>query len=123
MLIVGVCLVSLFACRPERSEDEIRSIAQSEILSAMATEREATGDEVQSLRDLVTTQEAEIDTLQQRLDVRDRHISELQAVLSTGLLSTEKSKETVIGGLEETAASMSLRGSVIAHRSATTTTK
>ena len=50
MLIVGVCLVSLFACRPERSEDEIRSIAQSEILSAMATEREATGDEVQSLR-------------------------------------------------------------------------
>ena len=71
----------------------------------------------------MTTQEAEIDTLQQRLDVRDRHISELQAVLSTGLLSTEKSKETVIGGLEETAASMSLRGSVIAHRSATTTTK
>ena len=42
------------------------------------------------------------------------------AVLSTGLLSTEKSKETVIGGLEETSASISLRGSVIAHRSTTT---
>ena len=43
------------------------------------------------------------------------------AVLSTGLLSTEKSKETVIGGLEETSASISLRGSVIAFESATTT--
>ena len=37
------------------------------------------------------------------------------AVLSTGLLSSEKSKETVLGGLEETAATIALRGSVIAH--------
>ena len=39
------------------------------------------------------------------------------AVLSTGLLSSEKSKETVLGGLEETAATIVLRGAVIAHRS------
>ena len=43
------------------------------------------------------------------------------AVLSTGLLSTEKSKETVIGALEETSASVSLRGSVIAHMGTSTT--
>ena len=35
------------------------------------------------------------------------------AVLSTGLLSSEKSKETVLGGLEETSSTMNLRGSVI----------
>ena len=39
------------------------------------------------------------------------------AVLSTGLLSSEKSKETVLGGLEETAATITMRGSVIAHTS------
>ena len=37
------------------------------------------------------------------------------AVLSTGLLSSEKSKEAVLGGLEETQATLVLRGSVIAH--------
>ena len=36
------------------------------------------------------------------------------AVLSTGLLSSEKSKETVLGGLEETSATLTLRGGVIA---------
>ena len=36
------------------------------------------------------------------------------AVLSTGLLSSEKSKETIIGDLEETSATLVLRGSVIA---------
>ena len=36
------------------------------------------------------------------------------AVLSTGLLSSERSKETVIGGLEETSATLTLRGSIIA---------
>ena len=41
------------------------------------------------------------------------------AVLSTGLLSSEKSKETVLGGLEETQSTISLRGSVIAHASTT----
>ncbi len=35
------------------------------------------------------------------------------AVLSTGLLSSEKSKETVLGGLEETSATLSIRGAVI----------
>ena len=35
------------------------------------------------------------------------------AVLSTGLLSSEKSKETVLGGLEETSSTMTLRGSVV----------
>ena len=35
------------------------------------------------------------------------------AVLSTGLLSSEKSKETVLGGLEETSSTMRLMGSVI----------
>ena len=37
------------------------------------------------------------------------------AVLSTGLLSSEQAKETVLGGLSETAASIALRGSVIGH--------
>ncbi len=37
------------------------------------------------------------------------------AVLSTGLLSSEKSKETVLGGLEETGATLAMKGSVIAH--------
>ena len=41
------------------------------------------------------------------------------AVLSTGLLSSEKSKETIIGGLEETSATLVLRGSVIAKSTAT----
>ena len=35
------------------------------------------------------------------------------AVLSTGLLSSEKSKETVLGGLEETSSTIAVRGSVI----------
>ena len=41
------------------------------------------------------------------------------AVLSTGLLSSEKSKETVLGGLEETQSTIVLRGSVIGHASTT----
>ena len=41
------------------------------------------------------------------------------AVLSTGLLSSEKSKETIIGGLEETSATLVLRGSVIGKSTAT----
>ena len=41
------------------------------------------------------------------------------AVLSTGLLSSEKSKETVLGGLAETQSTVALRGSVIAHSSST----
>ena len=41
------------------------------------------------------------------------------AVLSTGLLSSEKSKETVLGGLEETGATIAIKGSVIAHTDAT----
>ncbi len=41
------------------------------------------------------------------------------AVLSTGLLSSEKSKETILGGLEETSATMVLRGSVIGHATST----
>ena len=35
------------------------------------------------------------------------------AVLSTGLLSSEKSKETVLGGLEETSSTLSVRGDVV----------
>ena len=35
------------------------------------------------------------------------------AVLSTGLLSSEKSKETVLGGLEETSSTLSVRGDII----------
>ena len=40
------------------------------------------------------------------------------AVLSTGLLSSEKSKETVLGGLAETSSTISLRGDVIATANA-----
>ena len=40
------------------------------------------------------------------------------AVLSTGLLSSEKSKEVVLGGLAETSATLTLRGSVIADSKA-----
>ena len=36
------------------------------------------------------------------------------AVLSTGLLSSEKAKETVLGGLEETSSTLTIRGGVIA---------
>jgi archaellin len=36
------------------------------------------------------------------------------AVLNTGLLSSEKSKEATLGGLEETSATLSLRGRVVA---------
>ena len=36
------------------------------------------------------------------------------AVLNTGLLSSEKSKEAALGGLEETSSTLSLRGQVIA---------
>ena len=36
------------------------------------------------------------------------------AVLSTGLLSSEKSKETVLGGLAETSSTISIRGDIIA---------
>ena len=36
------------------------------------------------------------------------------AVLSTGLLSSEKSKETVLGGLSETSSTISIRGDIIA---------
>ena len=36
------------------------------------------------------------------------------AVLSTGLLSSEKSKETVLGALEETSSTLTIRGGVIA---------
>ena len=35
------------------------------------------------------------------------------AVLSTGLLSSEKSRETVLGGLEETSSTLSVRGDII----------
>ena len=38
------------------------------------------------------------------------------AVLTTGLLSTEKSKEAVLGGLEETESTMVVKGSVVAHK-------
>ena len=40
------------------------------------------------------------------------------AVLSSGLLGTEKSKETVLGSLEETQATLVLRGSVVANKNA-----
>ena len=40
------------------------------------------------------------------------------AVLSTGLLSSEKSKETVLGGLEETSSTLSVRGSVVGDSNA-----
>ena len=35
------------------------------------------------------------------------------AVLSTGLLSSEKSKETVLGGLAETSSTLSIRGDIV----------
>src|SRR3972149_10854968 len=41
------------------------------------------------------------------------------AVLSTGLLSSEKSKETVLGGLSETSATIVLKGAVIGYRMGT----
>ena len=41
------------------------------------------------------------------------------AVLSTGLLSSEKSKETVLGGLEETSLTLSIRGDVIGDADST----
>ena len=40
------------------------------------------------------------------------------AVLSTGLLSSEKSKETVLGGLEETSSTLTIRGDVIGDANA-----
>ena len=40
------------------------------------------------------------------------------AVLSTGLLSSEKSKETVLGGLEETSSTLSIRGDIIGDANA-----
>ena len=45
------------------------------------------------------------------------------AVLSTGLLSSEKSKEAIIAGLEETSATLVIRGSIIATRDTTTSTQ
>ena len=42
------------------------------------------------------------------------------AIHGTGLLSSEESKETVLGGLEETSATMSLRGEVVAEANAGT---
>jgi len=43
------------------------------------------------------------------------------AVLNTGLLSSEKSKEAALGGLEETSATLSIRGDVIADANASKT--
>ena len=43
------------------------------------------------------------------------------AVLSTGLLSSEKSKETVLGGLEEASATLVLKGAVIGRSNTTST--
>ncbi len=43
------------------------------------------------------------------------------AVLNTGILSSEKSKEATLGGLEETSAMLSLRGQVIAVANTGTT--
>ena len=42
------------------------------------------------------------------------------SVLSTGLLSTEKSKEAVLGGLSETQATLVLRGAVVTNNATTT---
>ena len=44
------------------------------------------------------------------------------AMLSTGLVASEQSKETILGGLEETAATIVLRGSVVALSTSTPTT-
>ena len=43
------------------------------------------------------------------------------AVLNTGLLSSEKSKEAALGGLQETSSTLSLRGEVIADSNAAKT--
>ncbi|MCI0879316.1 MAG: hypothetical protein J4N78_10580 [Chloroflexi bacterium] len=43
------------------------------------------------------------------------------AVLSTGLLSAEKSKETVLGGLAETSSTIAIRGDIIATANTNTT--
>ncbi len=43
-------------------------------------------------------------------------------MMSTGLLATDKTRETVLGGLEETSASLGLRGSLIATANVATTT-
>ena len=43
------------------------------------------------------------------------------AVLSTGLLSSEKAKETVLGGLEETSSTLTIRGDVIGDANSGTT--
>ena len=43
------------------------------------------------------------------------------AVLTTGLLSSEKSKEAIVGGLEETTATLQLRGSVVGESTSTLT--
>ena len=43
------------------------------------------------------------------------------AVLTTGLLSSEKSKEAILGGLEETQSTIVLRGSVVGIKHATGT--
>ncbi len=41
------------------------------------------------------------------------------AVLTTGLLSSEKSRATILGGLEQTGATLVLRGSVVGHAKGT----
>ncbi len=41
------------------------------------------------------------------------------AILSTGLVSSEKSKQTIIGALEETSATLVLKGSVVATSTST----
>ena len=41
------------------------------------------------------------------------------AVLSTGLLSSEKSKETVLGGLEESSSTLSVRGDIVGDADST----
>jgi archaellin len=41
------------------------------------------------------------------------------SVLSSGVLATEQTKETVLGGLEETSATLALRGSIIAESTTT----
>ena len=43
------------------------------------------------------------------------------AVLNTGFLSSEKSKEAALGGLQETSSTLSLRGEVIADSNAAKT--
>ena len=44
------------------------------------------------------------------------------AVLSTGLLSAEKSKEAALGGLQEASATVTIRGDVVALKNTGTTT-